>query len=684
MHHRRFAVAVLFCLFLACCARSPITEPRLSDLEPSVLELTAHVGGTAVGVFSFTNVGTGRLAYSVEAVDDRLSVVSATAGALEPGHEARVVVAAVCEVEGVFAGSVEVLSADAAAGARTLTVNVDCGRAPTEPVNAPPMASFTFDPPSGMAFAPVAVTFDASTSVDADGLIAGYRWDFGDGTRLVTQEPVVEHTFGSHGSYLVTLEVVDEAGATSKESRLFATSVPFTLRVGDAGSGIVTVRNNVTEVRLRLTANPDYEGEITLSCVDAPVTCALSPASVVLSGGGSADVTLSVTVGEDAEPGFSDLVVRASNGAFQAEEVIDLAVSRWTLLGSQGSAVAPRGAGEAQLHAFAFAGDGAPYLLVSETDPVTQRDSVYVVRFVDGAWEVVGGTALDRRFVAQPSADALMVSASGDPVALVGGAFLRWDGSDWEELGRGSGLWSGNAALDSDGRPVALRVVPDGESDALALFKWDDGAWVQVGPSINWDSLGPRIRNHFIRSHPDGSFRVTWEQQDPWRGDWKFPLYEWRDGRWSIRSGAEVNMHAGRSELLGLELDAEGNAYVHWWEVNESFTPPRVLSRIERFGNDFGETTVLDGLPHDADHRVFPDLEGRVFRYLGSASRGPEVAVRVQYFVSSWQCIDPDPCLGVSARNADPATSFMAFDHDNVPYVAWSEQGEVFVAYLPE
>ena len=53
-------------------------------------------------------------------------------------------------------------------------------------------------------------TFSAAGSTDTDGEIAGYAWDFGDGS---TAEGVdVEHTYTAPGSYTVTLTVVDDAG----------------------------------------------------------------------------------------------------------------------------------------------------------------------------------------------------------------------------------------------------------------------------------------------------------------------------------------------------------------------------------------------------------------------------------------------------------------------------------------
>src|SRR5207247_1674055 len=56
------------------------------------------------------------------------------------------------------------------------------------------------------------------TSSDPDGSIAGYSWNFGDGSPVVTtQNP--SHTYGAGGTYTVTLQVTDNQGATNSHSQ---------------------------------------------------------------------------------------------------------------------------------------------------------------------------------------------------------------------------------------------------------------------------------------------------------------------------------------------------------------------------------------------------------------------------------------------------------------------------------
>jgi cellulose 1,4-beta-cellobiosidase len=76
-------------------------------------------------------------------------------------------------------------------------------------VNTPPMASCRLSND-----APVpgeSVLFDASASLDADGQLIDFIWDFGDGATL--RGTRVSHTYDQLGLYDVRLTVVDNAGA---------------------------------------------------------------------------------------------------------------------------------------------------------------------------------------------------------------------------------------------------------------------------------------------------------------------------------------------------------------------------------------------------------------------------------------------------------------------------------------
>jgi PKD repeat protein len=78
--------------------------------------------------------------------------------------------------------------------------------------NVAPTATFTFSCSSRTC------TFDGSKSVDSDGTINSYWWDFGDGTALEVGM-TAEHTYDRDGVYGVTLRVIDNGGIVAAASK---------------------------------------------------------------------------------------------------------------------------------------------------------------------------------------------------------------------------------------------------------------------------------------------------------------------------------------------------------------------------------------------------------------------------------------------------------------------------------
>jgi PKD repeat protein len=84
---------------------------------------------------------------------------------------------------------------------------------PTGAPNTPPTASLSATPTSGIA--PLAVTLDASASIDTDGTITNYAWVFGDGATSSGPSPSVSHTYATAGTYTAKVTVTDNGGATA-------------------------------------------------------------------------------------------------------------------------------------------------------------------------------------------------------------------------------------------------------------------------------------------------------------------------------------------------------------------------------------------------------------------------------------------------------------------------------------
>ena len=83
---------------------------------------------------------------------------------------------------------------------------------PTGTPNTPPIAIASGSPLSGIT--PLTVNFSSTGSYDSDGSIAGYSWNFGDGS-AVSSSPAPSHLYQNAGSFTAVLTVTDNRGATS-------------------------------------------------------------------------------------------------------------------------------------------------------------------------------------------------------------------------------------------------------------------------------------------------------------------------------------------------------------------------------------------------------------------------------------------------------------------------------------
>jgi hypothetical protein len=106
-----------------------------------------------------------------------------------------------------------------------------------ELTNTPPEAVIV-STPTHLSQAPFKVRLDGSNSIDADGDIVNFVWDFGDGT--TGTGAVVDHTYAQTGSYTVTLTVTDsQAQSNSIKATIFA-ALPI-VRSNTTGKGAFKV-----------------------------------------------------------------------------------------------------------------------------------------------------------------------------------------------------------------------------------------------------------------------------------------------------------------------------------------------------------------------------------------------------------------------------------------------------------
>ena len=88
---------------------------------------------------------------------------------------------------------------------------------------APPKAMATASAITGTA--PMAVSFSAAGSIDPDGVIVAYQWNFGDGSPPVSG-PAPRHTYTRFGTYNAVLEVTDNTGMKAHKTTSITVLAP--------------------------------------------------------------------------------------------------------------------------------------------------------------------------------------------------------------------------------------------------------------------------------------------------------------------------------------------------------------------------------------------------------------------------------------------------------------------------
>lgn len=88
----------------------------------------------------------------------------------------------------------------------------------------PPTTTFTIDPKNPVVGE--TITFDATASIDPDGKIVNYIWDFGDENTSKVEDQTITHSYTVAGEYTVKLKVVDDHGACSINTTILTVTAP--------------------------------------------------------------------------------------------------------------------------------------------------------------------------------------------------------------------------------------------------------------------------------------------------------------------------------------------------------------------------------------------------------------------------------------------------------------------------
>lgn len=126
----------------------------------------------------------------------------------------------------IFAGCVENADISPSTPLPTLTSS------PTPTVEGKPTATFApISPTSKISVVSTnvkvgeSISFDGSDSVDPDGTITSYEWNFGEGNTSLGA--MVSHTYTRSGTYAVTLTVTDDGGLKDIDTIIITVKTPI-------------------------------------------------------------------------------------------------------------------------------------------------------------------------------------------------------------------------------------------------------------------------------------------------------------------------------------------------------------------------------------------------------------------------------------------------------------------------
>jgi len=183
------------------------------------------------------------------------------------------------DTNGVYTVTLTVTDDDGATGTTSTIITVGSG-----PVNQPPTAVAAASITSGTA--PLSVNFTGSGSSDSDGSIVSYAWVFGDGGSATTANPT--HSYTAAGSYVATLTVMDDDGATDTDT--------ITINVTNPGGGCTSNCTRVSGINMMVRSNGSVMGTVAVVNENGTaVTTGVVSATWTLPNGATSSVTAPLT-----------------------------------------------------------------------------------------------------------------------------------------------------------------------------------------------------------------------------------------------------------------------------------------------------------------------------------------------------------------------------------------------------
>jgi len=146
------------------------------------------------------------------------------------------------------------------------------------------------------------VTFDASLSLDADGKITQYRWDFGDG--ITGQGKKVTHSYKTEGLFKPSLTVVDNDGQKKTVTKTIFVSRPRIKKVIYETDMCLDV-DDVGGLALLHALENKGEAEILAVCFNEAHPDGAAAIDAINTWYGRGDIPVGIYKGELADPDYS-------------------------------------------------------------------------------------------------------------------------------------------------------------------------------------------------------------------------------------------------------------------------------------------------------------------------------------------------------------------------------------------
>lgn len=162
--------------------------------------------------------------------------------------------------DGATADGAKVAHPYAQPGTYTVTLKVTDDTETSSATNEAQLTIIVNDPPVAEAGADQHVTesllhFDASASLDRDGAITAYAWDFGDGGQGKGAQ--ISHVYRAPGEYTVTLRVTDDSGTATQTTADTLTVRVNAKPVADAGPDRLLVPDETVQFDGTGSFDPD-------------------------------------------------------------------------------------------------------------------------------------------------------------------------------------------------------------------------------------------------------------------------------------------------------------------------------------------------------------------------------------------------------------------------------------------